>query len=330
MGALILAWSGFGLLAHFSASQRVPVRVRHLTLVGALVATGASAAIPTATLDARLDELNDLCAETWCSGSFSYVFHAVRCASPTTCVLAFAATDEHHQSYGSEVALSGFQALEQDESNGFTWEGSFEEAVSAALATWEKHPSGAAPKVLATAKVIDPLVARVAELNQLCPETWCSGSFEYHFSTLTCSGAKTCTLGFVASDDQQHTFTSTVSLGGFQALTTEPFVYEGSFEEAVSVALEAWERHPVNGAPVAVATKAKAPVLNRPVAERPTPKPTPVQKVAPPLAAAPRPAPVKTVALVAPTPVVKAANVAPAPASAPAPAAHRSSKNLQD
>jgi hypothetical protein len=290
---------------------------------------------------ARVDELNELCSDTWCSGSFDYVFEDLHCASATACVLRFEASDDQERSFTSQVTLGGFKALEQDESKGFTFQGSFEEAVSNALASWEKHPNGAAPVVAAKVKAApakNPLVARVDELNELCAETWCSGSFEYHFSTLTCATAKSCTLAFVASDEQQQTFTSTVALTGFSALSREPFIYEGSFEEAVSVALEAWEQHPGNGAPVVLATKSvKAlPPPVKPVAAvlKPVPvKPAPMVKVAQPMAVAAKPA-VKTAAFVpvpAPAPALKApVKAAPVSTVSATPAAHRSSKNLQD
>jgi hypothetical protein len=261
---------------------------------------------------ARVDELNDLCEDTWCTGAFEYHFSALRCPSAKSCVLGFEATDSQQKTFTAEVVVSGFTALET--SGAFVYEGSFEESVSKALAAWERHPVN-------TPAAKPTLAARVDELNDLCAETWCSGAFQYHFSALRCPNTKACVLSFSANDDQQRTFNTEVTLRGFTTLQSgDPFVYQGSLEEAVSQSLEAWETHQSKPAstPKAVAAK-PAPVVKPVAVSRPV-------QVAKPLSAPVEKPVVRSVALAPVLPSVK-----PQPKSVATPTAVRSSsKNLQD
>ena len=173
----------------------------------------------------------------------------------------------------------------------------------------------------------EQLSSRVAELNELCPDTFCEGQFNYEFKKLDCLDATHCVLSFVAKD-QDHPkakpMNADVAVGGFTALVpdaTKEFVYEGSFDQKVGEALGKWEQNPkaskVAAAPKAAPAKKAVPVK---VAAQ---KPAPAGK---PMMAKPAPKPA-TVAAVAPAPVAK-----PAPVSkkiGPV-AATRSNKNLED
>ncbi|HEY1088531.1 MAG TPA: GIDE domain-containing protein, partial [Archangium sp.] len=161
----------------------------------------------------------------------------------------------------------------------------------------------------------EQLASRVDELNELCPDTFCEGQFNYTFKKLECADEKTCVLSFTAKDQDKPSakpYEAQVQVDGFTALVPDPdgeFVYEGSFDEKVSMALMKWEEHPKS---VAVMLAPKA---------APAPKKVAVAKPAPqPMAAkpAPRPAVAPVVAKPAPAPVVaKPAPVVAKPAPAP-------------
>ncbi len=172
----------------------------------------------------------------------------------------------------------------------------------------------------------EELTTRVADLNQLCPDTFCEGSFNYEFKKLDCLDASHCTLSFVVKD-QDHPrakpMNAEVMVSGFTALNADPdkeFVYEGSFDEKVGEALAKWESNP-KATKVTAATKA-------------APAPAPVKVAVQPK---PAPAPRPMFAKVAPKPAVVAVAPISKPAvvkkSAPAPASvttNRSNKNLED
>ncbi len=176
----------------------------------------------------------------------------------------------------------------------------------------------------------EQLAARVADLNELCPDTFCEGRFHYTFTSLVCADASHCTLGFTAKDQDRASskpLTAEVAVAGFTALThdvDQEFVYEGSFDDMVGQALLAWEQHPV-------AKKAA-------VAAKPAPAPAPAKKsIAAPLAPKPAvkvaPAPKKSApkARLAPAPAKKATTVAAVKQGpAAAPTLSRTSKNLAD
>ncbi len=114
--------------------------------------------------------------------------------------------------------------------------------------------SDAAGAAVAGAPPGDDLMARVAELNELCGDTWCEGPFNYKFTRLSCDGARGCALAFTASNAGAHqNYDSVVIVSGFTALRVDPskaYQYEGSFDEAVGKALSKWEAHPTNRAPM--------------------------------------------------------------------------------
>ena len=191
-----------------------------------------------------------------------------------------------------------------------------------AITSLDKEPA-AAPVAAAEgdaapagAYTAEQLAERIEYLNELCPDTFCEGQFNYQFKKLECLDAKTCVLSFEAKD-QDHPkaklIAAAVPVGGFTALKQDDeaeFVYENSFDDKVGQALAKWELNPkptkVTAAPAPVKA---APVKTaaKPMLAKPAPKSSNV-------AAAPKAAP-------APAPVKK---------SAPAPAAKKSSKNMDD
>ncbi len=180
----------------------------------------------------------------------------------------------------------------------------------------------------------EDLSNRVDELNELCPDTFCEGEFNYEFKSLVCDAPKSCVLSFTANKhESKKAFDAQVVIAGFTELRPDyekEFVYEGSFDEKVSNALMKWESNPrsVKAAPVAKATPAPAPKPAPVVAKvepKPEPKPAPAPVIAKP---APKPATVAVAPVAKPAPVVKARATVAAPA--PAPSMNRTSKNLED
>lgn len=161
------------------------------------------------------------------------------------------------------------------------------------------------------------LASRVDDLNELCPDTFCEGSYHYTFTALRCADASHCTLAFTAKNAQGKRFDAEVAVADFTALTPDldqEYVYEGSFDDKVGQALLAWEHQPV---------AKKAPAAKRIAAPL---APKPAKKVAPaPTKSAPK-------AMLAPAkkPAATVAVVKPSPAPAPAPTLSRTNKNLAD
>ncbi len=192
------------------------------------------------------------------------------------------------------------------------------------------------------------LASRVADLNDICGDTYCEGRFNYQFTTLTCADATHCVLAFTAKDSEHagKLLTSEVEVTGFSSINQDgkEYVYEGSFDEKVGDALGAWEQNPKSkkggrSAPVA-AKKAVEPAPAPVVAKKAEPKPVVVKAepapkpVVAPKSVSARPAPVKvTTVAVAPVaaPMPKAVVVSKksAPVAAPT-STNRTSKNLED
>ena len=172
----------------------------------------------------------------------------------------------------------------------------------------------------------EQLTSRVAELNELCPDTFCEGQFNYDFKKLDCADASHCTLSFVANDSDHpkaKPMTAQVEVVGFTALVPDAdkeFVYEGSFDEKVGAALSKWEENP-KASKVAV-----APAPAKKVAPAPKAKEQKVVAAKPMLAKpAPKTNTVAAAPVAKPAPVVKKS--APAPATA---SSKGSNKNLAD
>ena len=222
--------------------------------------------------------------------------------------------------------------------DGFMVKGGF----SFDLAIKSLTPEPVAPVAAAEgAKKAGPYTAeqldeRMAELNELCPDTFCEGQFNYQFKKLECMDASHCALSFEAKDNEHpkaKVITAAVAVSGFTALSPDPdqeFVYEGSFDEKVGEALAKWEENPKAtpsrvSAAAPVAHAEKKPVVAKKAA------PAPVAK---PMLAKPEPKPVAVAAapVAKSAPIVKAAPVpAPKKSSAPAPVATQSSnKNMDD
>ena len=99
------------------------------------------------------------------------------------------------------------------------------------------------------------LAEQITMLNELCPDTFCEGDYNYNFKKLECPEATKCVLSFDAKDAKGKSFVSQVPVVGFKALDDE----EATFVTAVSESLTKWEALPVNLKTVAMAPKAGAP-----------------------------------------------------------------------
>lgn len=82
--------------------------------------------------------------------------------------------------------------------------------------------------------------AVLMDLNELCPDSWCEGDFDYKFTKLTCEQQNKCRLFFTAKKHEGGKPVDThVDLSGFdKVLDTEG---TGAFDEALSEALVEWE-----------------------------------------------------------------------------------------
>ncbi|MEW5743626.1 MAG: GIDE domain-containing protein [Myxococcota bacterium] len=192
-------------------------------------------------------------------------------------------------------------------------------APVAAAAAGEEAPAPAAEAAPADGAPYSAaqLAERVEYLNELCPDTYCEGEFEFNFTKLTCDAKDSCELSFTAeSHDTHKKYTSAVAVKGFDKLVlsdSDDFKWEGSFDEKVSNALLDWEMKPVNGAPKAKASAKAAPAKKSASAKIAAPKATPKAKnVAKAKSPQPKAAP------------------APARAAPSSPAVKRSNKNLAD
>ncbi len=87
----------------------------------------------------------------------------------------------------------------------------------------------------------EDLKGRLADLNDLCGDTWCEGEYDYKFTKLVCEG-KSCDLSFTAKHyEGKKAFEATVKVTGFTDVVPDE---DGSFDEAVGEALMKWEQAP--------------------------------------------------------------------------------------
>jgi hypothetical protein len=87
----------------------------------------------------------------------------------------------------------------------------------------------------------EDLKGRLADLNDLCGDTWCEGEYDYKFTKLACEG-KSCDLSFTAKYyDGKKTYEAMVKVTGFTDVVPDE---DGSFDEAVGEALMKWEQAP--------------------------------------------------------------------------------------
>ena len=96
---------------------------------------------------------------------------------------------------------------------------------------------------------------QVAMLNELCPDTFCEGEYQYSFKKLDCVEPMKCVLSFDAKDVKGKSFAAQVPVVGFKALNDE----EATFVASVSESLMKWESLPTNMKTVAMANPGKAP-----------------------------------------------------------------------
>lgn len=93
----------------------------------------------------------------------------------------------------------------------------------------DEEPPAAAPG--------DPLEEQVALLNELCPDTFCAGEYQYTFKTLDCPQPTRCVLAFDAKDSKGKSVAAQVPVVGFKKLDDE----DATFVVAVSDSLTKWE-----------------------------------------------------------------------------------------
>jgi hypothetical protein len=93
----------------------------------------------------------------------------------------------------------------------------------------DEEPPAAAPG--------DPLEEQVALLNELCPDTFCAGDYQYTFKTLDCPQPTRCVLSFDAKDTKGKSVAAQVPVVGFKKLDDE----DATFVVAVSDSLTKWE-----------------------------------------------------------------------------------------
>ena len=134
---------------------------------------------------------------------------------------------------------------------GFDLEISGGPAADVAGAPVAKADGDAAPVAAAGGE----LGEQVAMLNELCPDTFCEGDYQYSFKKLDCVEATKCVLSFDAKDLKGKSFAAQVPVVGFKSLNDE----EATFVGAVSESLMKWESLPTNMKTVAMANPGKAP-----------------------------------------------------------------------
>ena len=82
--------------------------------------------------------------------------------------------------------------------------------------------------------------AVLADLNELCPDSWCEGEFDYNFTRLTCEKQNKCRLFFTAKKHEGGKPIDThVDLSGFDKVPD--IKGTGAFDEALMEALSKWE-----------------------------------------------------------------------------------------
>jgi hypothetical protein len=88
----------------------------------------------------------------------------------------------------------------------------------------------------------EKLASVVGELNELCADTWCEGSYELTFTKLDCTTALACSLTFDAKHhDSGRATAATLALTGFDAILDSEGYPTDTFENAVNDAVAEWE-----------------------------------------------------------------------------------------
>jgi len=86
----------------------------------------------------------------------------------------------------------------------------------------------------------EELKGRIADLNDLCGDTWCEGEYDYTFTGLTCEKKNKCVLSFTAKHaDSGKSYQTKVDVSGFTSVVPDD---DGGFDEAVGEALGKWEK----------------------------------------------------------------------------------------
>lgn len=90
---------------------------------------------------------------------------------------------------------------------------------------------------------------QITLLNEICPDSFCEGDYQYTFKTLDCPEATKCVLSFDAKDHKGKSFAAQIPVVGFKAFDDE----EATFVGSVSESLMKWEALPTNLKTVAMA-----------------------------------------------------------------------------
>jgi hypothetical protein len=80
----------------------------------------------------------------------------------------------------------------------------------------------------------------VEMLNEMCPDTYCEGEYDYRFTTLACAGAH-CDLAFTASREGSAAIPASMRIPS-AFLRNEDGDLGEEFYDSVADGLAAWER----------------------------------------------------------------------------------------
>lgn len=81
--------------------------------------------------------------------------------------------------------------------------------------------------------------AAISQLNDMCPENWCMGDYQYEFTQIACTGAS-CTLTF-AAERRGESYDGAVEFDYDEPLIDEFGDLEAGYFERVTDALDEWE-----------------------------------------------------------------------------------------
>ncbi len=111
----------------------------------------------------RIDELNEVCGDTYCEGNFNYNFKKLTCSDEKHCVVSFTARNRETKSAKPvwvELEIANFRSSSMsgtEEDKNYVYEGSVEDAVGQALMKWEKNPVAKRVAVAPRPKLEEPL-----------------------------------------------------------------------------------------------------------------------------------------------------------------------------
>lgn len=103
----------------------------------------------------------------------------------------------------------------------------------------EAPPLEDAFEEVADAGIVSAEAEAVSQLNDMCPENWCMGDYQYEFAEIVCAGAS-CTLTFTAEGGGES-HDGAVELDYDEPLIDEFGDLEPGYFERVTDALDEWE-----------------------------------------------------------------------------------------